>query len=392
MPVMVADALVVDDEARAGLEVMARSSSLPHRQVTQARALLLAADGAANAEIARRCGTTTLTVRRWRARFAEQGLAGVGLIAPGRGRKPTVRVDLAAAVVEATLGEAPPGDEPQWSTRLMAERFGIGKDTVARIWRARGIRPHRVSAFKVSTDPAFEERLTDVVGLYLDPPERAVVFCVDEKTQVQALDRTQPSLPLVPGRAATMTHDYKRNGTTNLYAALDVATGRVLTLCQPRHRHRGFLAFLKMVNANVPRGCDVHVIVDNSSTHTHPNVRAWLARHRRVRLHFTPTAVVAQPRRAVVPSDHQPAAPPSSVPLRRPAHRRHRRLDRPLERHRRPLRLDQDRRRDPRQDPTRPNRPHPHHQIRDAPLASHSGRPVPRPAGPPPAHRLGGRG
>ena len=252
--------------------------------------MLLAADGVANAEIGRRCGTTTVTVRRWRARFAEDGVAGVGVIAPGRGRKPTVRVRLAGEVVAATLGEAPPGDEPQWSTRLMGERFGIGKDTVARIWRARGIRPHRVSSFKVSTDPAFEEKLTDVVGLYLDPPKRAVVFCVDEKTQVQALDRTQPSLPLTPGRAATMTHDYKRNGTTNLYAALDVATGKVLTLCQPRHRHREFLAFLKIVNANVPRGRDVHVIVDNSSTHTHPNVRAWLARHRRVHLHFTPTS------------------------------------------------------------------------------------------------------
>jgi transposase len=290
MPVIVADALVVDDEQRAALEVMARSSSLAHRQVVQARALLLAADGVANAEIARQCQTTTMSVRRWRARFAEAGVDGVGKIAPGRGRKPTVQIDLAAAVVEVTLHEPPPGDEPQWSTRLMGERFGIGKDTVARIWRARGIRPHRVSSFKVSTDPAFEEKLTDIVGLYLDPPKRAVVFCVDEKTQVQALDRTQPSLPMIPGRAATMTHDYKRNGTTNLYAALDVATGKVLTLCQPRHRHREFLAFLKMVNANLPRGLDVHVVVDNSSTHTHANVRAWLARHPRVQLHFTPTS------------------------------------------------------------------------------------------------------
>jgi len=290
MPVMVAGPLDVTGGQRAELEAMARSSVLAHRQVVQARALLLAAAGTANAEIARRCDTTTDTVRRWRARFAGQGVAGVGVIAPGRGRKPTVRAELAAAVVEATLHDDPPGDEPQWSTRLMAQRFGIGKDTVARIWRARGIRPHRVERFKVSTDPNFEAKLTDIVGLYLDPPKRAVVFCVDEKTQVQALDRTQPSLPLTPGRAATMTHDYRRHGTTNLYAALNVATGRVLTLCQPRHRHREFLAFLKMVNANVPRGRDVHVIVDNSSTHTHPNVRAWLARHRRVHLHFTPTS------------------------------------------------------------------------------------------------------
>jgi transposase len=290
MPVVVAPPLSMTESQRRELTAMARSSSLPHRQVVQARALLLAGEGVANEEIARRCETTTDSVRRWRSRFVEQGTAGVGVIGPGRGRKPTVRVELAAAVVEATRSETPPGDEPQWSTRLMAERFGIGKDTVARIWRARGIRPHRVETFKVSTDPAFEEKLTDVVGLYLDPPERAVVFCVDEKTQVQALDRTQPSLPLTPGRAATMTHDYRRHGTTNLYAALDVATGKVLTLCLPRHRHREFLAFLKMVNASVPRGRDVHVIVDNSSTHTHPAVRAWLARHHRVHLHFTPTS------------------------------------------------------------------------------------------------------
>ena len=205
MPVMVASPLELTDGQRAELEAMARSSVLPHRQVVQARALLLAAEGTANAEIARRCDATTDTVRRWRARFAQRGVAGVGVIAPGRGRKPTVRAGLAAAVVEATLHEDPPGDEPQWSTRLMAQRFGIGKDTVARIWRARGIRPHRVETFKVSTDPNFEAKLTDVVGLYLDPPKRAVVFCVDEKTQVQALDRTQPSLPLTPGRAATMT-------------------------------------------------------------------------------------------------------------------------------------------------------------------------------------------
>src|SRR5918998_4629674 len=212
MPVKVASALAVSEQQRAELEVMARSSALPHRKVVQARALLFAADGMANEEIARRCETTPDSVRRWRSRFADQGVAGVGAIAPGRGRKPTVQAEMAAAVVHATLHEAPPGDEPQWSTRLMAERFGIGKDTVARIWRARNIRPHRVETYKVSTDPDFEDKLTDVVGLYLDPPKRAVVFCVDEKTQVQALDRTQPSLPLTPGRAATMTHDYKRHG------------------------------------------------------------------------------------------------------------------------------------------------------------------------------------
>jgi transposase len=272
------------------LERVARSQREPAGRVIQARALLGAAAGLSSYAIGAELGVSPSSVGRWREGFARSGVEGLGRVAPGRGRKQTVRAELAGAVVAATLHESPPGDEPQWSTRLMGERFGIGKDTVARIWRARGIRPHRVERFKVSTDPAFEDKLVDVVALYLDPPERAVVFCVDEKTQVQALDRTQPSLPLVPGRAATMTHDYKRHGTTNLYAALDVATGRVLTLCQPRHRHREFLAFLKMVNANVAAGLDVHVIVDNSSTHTHPAVGAWLARHRRVTLHFTPTS------------------------------------------------------------------------------------------------------
>jgi transposase len=290
VPVVVAAPLEVSDEQRGELEVMARSAVLPYRVVVQARALLWAGEGVANEEIARRCETTPDTVRRWRRRFVEHGVSGVGKVAPGRGRKPAVRAALAADIVHTTLHERPPGDETQWSTRLMAERFGVGKDTVARIWRARKIQPHRVKYFKVSTDPDFEAKLADVVGLYLDPPERAVVFSVDEKTQVQALDRTQPSLPLKAGRAATMTHDYKRNGTTNLFAALDVATAKVLTLCQPRHRYREFLAFLKMVNSSVPAGMNLHVICDNVATHKHPRVRAWLARHPRVQLHFTPTS------------------------------------------------------------------------------------------------------
>jgi transposase len=280
----------MSEAQRSELVSMARSTSLEHRKVLQAKALLLAGDGVANEEIARRCATTPDTVRSWRRRFSEDGVAGIGSVRPGRGRKSWVAASVAAAVVHDTLHEEPPGDETQWSTRLMAARHGIGKDTVHRIWRARGIRPHLVERFKISTDPDFEAKLVDVVGLYLDPPERAVVVCVDEKTQVQALDRTQPSLPMRPGRAATMTHDYKRNGTTNLYAALNTATGKVLTLCQRRHRHNEFLTFLTMVNGNVPRGLDVHVVVDNSSTHTHPNVKAWLAKHKRVHLHFTPTS------------------------------------------------------------------------------------------------------
>ncbi len=172
----------------------------------------------------------------------------------------------------------------------MAAVTGISSATVQRIWSARGLQPHRVETFKLSNDRRFEEKLVDVVGLYLNPPDQAVVLCADEKSQIQALDRTQPSLPMKRGRAGTMTHDYKRNGTTNLYAALDTATGKVLTLCQRRHRHNEFLTFLTMVEGNVPRGLDVHVVVDNSSTHTHPKVKAWLAKHKRVHLHFTPTS------------------------------------------------------------------------------------------------------
>jgi transposase len=292
MPVVVASALSVSDEQRTELEVMARSSSLAHRKVVQARALLLAADGVANEEIARRCETTSDTVRRWRARFAETGVEGVGVIAPGRGRKPSVPDEVVEAIVHDTLHERPADGSTHWTTRLMAERHGVSKDTVARIWKARNLKPWRVEVFKLSNDPDFEAKLVDIVGLYLDPPERAVVLCVDEKTQTQALDRTQPSLPMKPGRGGTMTHDYKRNGTTDLFAALDVATGRVLTECRSRHTHQDFLAFLRKIDREVPKDLDVHLVLDNLSVHKHAEVKKWLAspRRKRFRVHFTPTS------------------------------------------------------------------------------------------------------
>ncbi|HEX2273353.1 MAG TPA: IS630 family transposase [Acidimicrobiales bacterium] len=292
MTVMVAPALEVTDDQRQQLEAMSRSSSIPHRKVIQAKALLWAADGVANEEIARRCDTTPDTVRRWRARFAEQGIAGVGTIAPGRGRKPGIPPDVIEAIVHDTLHERPDDDSTHWSTRTMADRHGVGKDTVARIWRARRLKPWLAETFKLSNDPRFEEKLVDVVGLYLDPPERAVVLCFDEKTQTQALDRTQPSLPLKPGRAGTMTHDYKRNGTVDLFAALNAATGEVLTHCRRRHTHRDFLFFLKLIDLHVPRGLEVHLVLDNLSVHTHPDVERWLAHPKRKRfhLHFTPTS------------------------------------------------------------------------------------------------------
>lgn len=291
MPVMVAPPLPLTDEDRCRLESLAASSSLPHRMVIQARALLLAGDGTANEEIARRCDTTPDTVRRWRARFVAEGVEGVGRIRPGRGRKPEIPDETVEAIVHDTLHTSPP-DATHWSTRSLAEAHGVGKDTVARIWRARNLKPWKVDTFKLSNDPDFEAKLVDVVGLYLDPPERAVVLCFDEKSQCQALERTQPSLPIKPGRAGTMTHDYKRHGTTTLFAALDAATGRVLNHCFPRHRHREFLAFLKMIDGQVPRDLDIHLVLDNYAAHKHPKVAEWLERprQRRWHLHFTPTS------------------------------------------------------------------------------------------------------
>ena len=271
---------------------MASSTVLAHRVVVQAKALLWAAEGVANDEIGRRCGVDSDAVRRWRSRFAEQGVAGVGVIAKGRGRKPSLPPGTVAEVLRLTREELPADGSTHWSTRTLAARVGIGKDTVARIWADHGLKPWKVTTFKISNDPAFEDKLVDVVGLYLDPPARAAVFSFDEKTQCQALDRTQPSLPMKPGRAGTMTHDYKRNGTIDLFAALNVGTGEVLT--DLRHGHKGtdVLRFFKQIDASVPRDLDVHVILDNLSAHKTPEIAKWLAHkdRRRWHLHFTPTS------------------------------------------------------------------------------------------------------
>ena len=271
---------------------MARSTVLPHRKVVQAKALLLAADGTANEEIARRVGVDSDTVRRWRRRFTETGPAGVGMIAKGRGRKPSLPDGTVAEVLRLTQQERPVDGATHWTTRSLAARVGIGKDTVARIWADHGLKPWKVETFKVSNDPRFEEKLVDVVGLYLNPPARAVVFSFDEKTQCQALDRTQPSLPLKPGRAGTMTHDYKRNGTIDLFAAMNVGTGEVLTHCHKGHAASDLLRFFKQIDVSVPRGLGVHVVLDNLSTHKAPEITKWLAHRdrRRWHMHFTPTS------------------------------------------------------------------------------------------------------
>ncbi|MBA3529932.1 MAG: IS630 family transposase [Propionibacteriaceae bacterium] len=284
-----AAAMVVSDGQRETLTVIAKSQTAPFRQVQRARVLLLAADGVANAQIAERVAVSVTTVRSWRSRFEQEGLAKLGKVRAGRGRKPAIPQAKIDEIVELTRNSKPRG-QTHWSCRTMADQVGVSPATVQRVWAARGLKPHLVTTFKLSNDPRFEEKLIDVVGLYVNPPDNAIVLCLDEKSSVQALSRTQPSLPLVKGRAKTMTHDYKRNGTTTLFAALDVLTGKVIGDCLPRHRHAEFLKFLRKIEKEVPEGLQVHLICDNYATHKHPNVKAWLARHPRFHMHFTPTS------------------------------------------------------------------------------------------------------
>ncbi len=277
------------DSQRVILMTLSNSQAAPHREVRRAQALLLAADGIANTAIAKRVGVSPSTVGAWRDRFGEQGLAKFGQVRAGRGRKPSLSDEKIAEIVRATRQDTPPG-ETHWSCRSMAKAQGVSPATVQRIWSARGLKPHLVKTFKLSNDPKFEEKLIDVVGLYLDPPDKAMVLCMDEKSSVQALDRTQPSLPMKQGRAGTMTSDYKRHGTTTLFAALDVLSGTVIGQCLPRHRHTEFLTFLRTIDGEVPKGLDIHLILDNYSAHKHENVDKWLAKHPRFKLHFTPTS------------------------------------------------------------------------------------------------------
>jgi len=272
MPLLTAVALSISDAQRVELARMATSTVSAHRQVVTARALLWAADGVANEEIARRSGVDSDTVRRWRNRFADKGVDGVGVIAKGRGRKSSLPPGMVEEVVRLTHKELPADGSTHWSTRSMAARVGIGKDSVAQIWADHNLKPWKVDTFKISNDPRFEEKLVDVVGLYLNPPARAVVFSYDEKTQCQALDRTQPSLPMKAGRAGTMTHDYKRNGTIDLFAAMNISTGQVITDFNKGHAGVDVLRFFKQIDASVPRGLAVHVVLDNLSAHSTPAI------------------------------------------------------------------------------------------------------------------------
>ena len=271
------------------MESLASSRAAAYRLVQRAQVLLLAADGVSNSEISEVAGVSRPTVLAWRAQFEKDGLVGFGEVAKGRGPKPSISDEKVAEIVDLTLHSKPEG-QTHWSCRSMANRVGVSSASVQRIWSARGLKPHLVKSFKLSHDRHFEEKLIDVVGLYLNPPEKAVVLCMDEKSQIQALDRTQPSLPLKKGRAGTMTHDYQRHGTTTLFAALNVLTGVVIGRCLPRHRNTEFVKFLRVIDREVPKGLQIHMICDNYGTHKHADVKEWLNKHPRFHLHFTPTS------------------------------------------------------------------------------------------------------
>jgi transposase len=282
-------ALVLEDGQREVLEALAKSTTAAHREVMRAKALLLASEGLANTAIAAQLGVSAYAVTAWRERFGSDGLAKFAQVRKGRGRKPEIAQEKIDEIVRLTQESRPEG-ETHWSCRSMARVAGVSAATVQRVWHARGLKPHLVENFKLSNDKRFDEKLVDVVGLYMAPPDKAVVLCIDEKSQIQALDRTQPSLPMKKGRAGTMTHDYKRHGTTTLFAALDVLSGAVIGQCLPRHTNNEFVQFLRKVDKEVPKGLQVHVILDNYGTHGHANVDAWLAKHPRFHFHFTPTS------------------------------------------------------------------------------------------------------
>jgi transposase/transposase-like protein len=289
MPMRKVKPITLSDENRETLESWSRGRSTEARLVLRAKILLLAASGKLNKEIAEELNTAKTTVIRWRKRFIEEGLKGIEMDAPRSGRKPSIPPETVRLILHKTTQEKP-SNATHWSTRSMAKAVGVSKVTVNRIWRAHGLKPHLSKTFKVSNDPKFVEKVLDVVGLYLDPPENALVLSCDEKSQIQALDRTQKSLPMMPGRLGTLTHDYKRNGTTTLFAAIDMLKGKVIGSCMPKHRHQEWIKFLKEIEAQTDPTRDLHLIVDNYATHKHPKVKAWLKRHPRFHVHFIPTS------------------------------------------------------------------------------------------------------
>ena len=285
----VAPQIIVTDEDRVTLERWSRGRSTPARLVLRARIVLAAARGLDNQAIAEELKTNRPLVGKWRTRFSCQGVAGIEKDAPRGGRPAKAREAIVASIIEWTT-QKKPKNATHWSCRTLAKELGTSHAMVSRVWRANGLKPHLCRTFKLSNDRRFVEKLVDVVGLYLNPPEHALVLCADEKSQIQALDRTQPGLPLKKGRCGTMTHDYKRNGTTTLFAALNVMEGKLIGTCMPRHRHQEWIKFLKLIDEQTPADRGLHLIVDNYSTHKHPNVQKWLKRHPRFHMHFIPTS------------------------------------------------------------------------------------------------------
>jgi transposase len=284
----IAPVVTLSEEVRAELVKWSRGRNTPAKLVLRANIILMAANGAMNKDIAQELNTGMKTVCLWRSRFIAGGLEVIKQDAPRSGRKPVIDEEVVSEVIRLTTQETPVG-QTHWSCRTMAKAAGISSASVQRIWKSHNLQPHRTKGFKLSNDPHFEEKLVDVVGLYMNPPENAVVLCVDEKTQIQALDRTQKSLPIYPGRLKTMTHDYKRNGTTALFAALNTLDGSILADFHSQHRHQEWLKFLKQIEEAYPTG-DIHIICDNYATHKHEKVRRWLKRRPRFHMHFTPTS------------------------------------------------------------------------------------------------------
>lgn len=288
MPLSV-PAVKVAASDRVEMERWLQAHGTPQQVALRGRIVLASAEGKSDSAVARQLGINRKTVSLWRERYTAEGIESLWEVAPGRGRKPTYGAAKIAAIVDATLRTKPKGTT-HWSCRTMARSQGVSKSTVNNIWNSHDLRPHRSETFKLSRDARFLEKLTDVVGLYLNPPQQAIVLCVDEKSQIQALDRTQPGLPMKKGRCGTMTHDYKRNGTTTLFAALEVLQGRVVGQCFERHRHQEFLRFLRRLDDEFPGPTPLHLVLDNYGTHKHPRVRAWLQRHPRFVAHFIPTS------------------------------------------------------------------------------------------------------
>ncbi len=281
--------MIVRAEDRRRLEAVVGDRNSRQKHLWRAQIILATAEGCGTAEIMRRSGKSKPVVWHWQARFMADGVDGLLRDKTRKPGKTPLADDIVRKVIDLTLAE-PPGETTHWTGRMMATAAGISLRSVQRIWHAHGLDPHRIRTFKLSRDPKFAEKLRDVVGLYVDPPAHAVVLSVDEKSQIQALDRTQPGLPMKKGRAGTMTHDYKRNGTTTLFAALDILEGKIIGRCMQRHRHQEFIRFLNTIEAKVPAGKIVHLILDNYATHKHPKVIEWLGRHPRFVFHFTPTS------------------------------------------------------------------------------------------------------